>query len=243
LDDTNLFQLSKFSGYDRTETGTRANLGVQYTFQSNSGGSARVLAGQSFHLAGENAYAMPGLDVDGKTLYNKNSGLATTRSDYVLGLYLAPSTIFRTIGQLRFDEQTLALRRADVATQVNYGLFSAAVAYGFTSADPLTASTVNQQQLAGNLTLKLTDRWSVMAAAIYDIDERFRVQDALQIKYTDDCFALTTTYTETFINNPAKDIKPDRAIMFRFEFKYLGDFRFKSNGLDIPGVVNQTTPR
>jgi LPS-assembly protein len=242
LDDTNLFELSKFSGYDRTETGTRANVGLQYTFQSNSGGSARLLAGQSYHLSGENAYATPGFDVDGKRVFNPNSGLATTRSDYVLGLYLAPTTIFRAVGQMRFDEATLALRRADLMAQVNYGPISATAMYGYTSADPLAAgaaSAVNQQQLAGNLAIKLTDRWSVLGAIVYDIDEKFRVQDALQVKYTDDCFAISATYAETFINNPAKDITPDRSIMLRFEFKYLGDFRYKTNNLDLPGVVNQ----
>ncbi len=244
LDDTNLFELSKFSGYDRTETGTRANVGVQYTFQANSGGSARLLAGQSYHLSGDNAYATPGFDIDGKHVFNPNSGLATTRSDYVLGLYLAPSTIFRAVGQMRFDDATLALRRADLMAQVNYGPISATAMYGYTSADPLAvgaASVVNQQQLAGNLAIRLTDRWSLLGAIVYDIDEKFRLQDALQVKYTDDCFAISATYAETFINNPTKDITPDRSIMLRFEFKYLGDFRYKTNNLDLPGVVNQPT--
>ena len=34
FDDTNLFNTSRFSGYDRIETGTTANVGVQYTFQA-----------------------------------------------------------------------------------------------------------------------------------------------------------------------------------------------------------------
>ena len=48
FDDTNLFEVDKFSGYDRIETGTRANVGLQYTFQANGGGYARILAGQSY---------------------------------------------------------------------------------------------------------------------------------------------------------------------------------------------------
>ena len=52
-DDTNLFEWNKFTGYDRIETGTRANVGLQYTFQANYGGYARVLAGESFQIAGE----------------------------------------------------------------------------------------------------------------------------------------------------------------------------------------------
>ncbi len=60
FDDTLLFDIDKFSGYDRFETGTRANVGVQYTFQANNGLYARAVFGQSFHLAGENAFVDPG---------------------------------------------------------------------------------------------------------------------------------------------------------------------------------------
>ncbi len=58
FDDTNLFESSKFSGYDRLETGIRANVGVQYTFQAPVG-NARILAGRSYHMGGTNAYADP----------------------------------------------------------------------------------------------------------------------------------------------------------------------------------------
>ena len=62
FDDTLLFDIDKFSGYDRFETGTRANVGLQYTFQGNKGVYARAVFGQSYHLAGDNPYVDPGLD-------------------------------------------------------------------------------------------------------------------------------------------------------------------------------------
>ena len=65
FDDTLLFDIDKFSGYDRFETGTRANLGIQYTFQANNGGYLRAVFGQSLHLAGENPFTNPGFDPTG----------------------------------------------------------------------------------------------------------------------------------------------------------------------------------
>ena len=61
FDDTNLFEWNKFSGYDRIETGTRANVGLQYTFQANDGGYARILAGESYQLAGDQRLRRSGL--------------------------------------------------------------------------------------------------------------------------------------------------------------------------------------
>ncbi len=56
-DDTNLFKVDKFSGWDRTEGGGRANAGIQYTAQFNRGGFVNVLFGQSYQLFGENSFA------------------------------------------------------------------------------------------------------------------------------------------------------------------------------------------
>ena len=65
------------------------------------------------------------------------------------------------------------------------------------------------------------------------------LQDAVQLKYADDCFVLTGTYTETRITDPTRDIVPDRTFMVRVEFKYLGDFRYKTNALDSLFATNQ----
>ena len=35
----------------------------------------------------------------------------------------------------------------------------------------------------------------------YDLDDATRLQDQIQVKYSDECFVLTASYTETFISN------------------------------------------
>lgn len=233
FDDSNLFDVNKFSGYDRIETGTRANVGLQYTFQANSGGYARILAGQSFHLGGDNAYAVAnGLDSDGNPIFNPSSGLETSRSDYVLGLYLAPTDVFRIISQSRFDEQSMALRREDLAAQVNLGVFSAAAIYSYAAADPQLGIVDNQQEISALVGLKLTENWSLAAAMRYDIDGDMRLSDSITLKYSDECFVLTASYQETFYTDAALGIEPDRSIMLRFEFKHIGAYSYKSDQLD-----------
>ena len=48
FDDTNLFACDKFSGYDRQEGGTRANLGFVYQGLFPNGASIDALVGQSY---------------------------------------------------------------------------------------------------------------------------------------------------------------------------------------------------
>lgn len=231
FDDTTLFEVDKFSGYDRVETGTRANVGVQYTFSHNNGGYAKLIAGQSFHLAGDNAFKDPGTDFDGRYQYNPYSGLETTRSDYVLGAYLAPSSIFRVISQSRFDQDSFSLRRTDVAGQVNFGPLLAQATYTFSALDPQQVAD-DQQDISAAVGLRLTDNWSILASMRYDIDDDMRLMDMFRIKYSDECFVLTATYQETFLTDAARGLEPDRTVMLHFQFKHLGSYQYKTNSLD-----------
>src|SRR5690606_30430394 len=61
FDASTLFQRDKFSGYDRMEGGTRANLGIRYSGNFGNGWRTQGIFGQSFHLAGTNSYASPDL--------------------------------------------------------------------------------------------------------------------------------------------------------------------------------------
>ncbi|HVZ05279.1 LPS-assembly protein LptD [Hyphomicrobium sp.] len=238
FDDTNLFSTSKFSGYDRIETGTRANVGLQYTFQANSGGYARVLAGESYQLSGENIYLNPGRDADGSFIYTPTSGLETSRSDYVLGVYLAPVDEFRLISQSRFDESTTELRREDAAMVFNFGPLSTQAGYSYdanafiVNPDGTVSNTTGteQQEFLGSATLRLTDRWSIGGTTRYDIDKGQLLYDSLQLKYADECFALTASYIES--NYVDETIEPDRTFMVRLEFKHLGDFAAKTDVTD-----------
>lgn len=237
FDDTNLFDTDKFSGYDRIETGTRANVGLQYTFQSNSGGYARVLAGQSFHLSGENAFNEPGVDADGVPIYSPN-GLEKSRSDYVVGFYVAPVDIFQVIAQSRLDEETLDIRRGDVSARFTLGRLTTQATYTYQNStlfnnplDPTDDFLESQQDIIASAGIQLSDRWTIYGAMRYDLDDGSRLTDSVQLRYGDECFGLSLTYNETFLVDEARDLEPDQTVMLRFEFKNIGGYSYKTDSL------------
>ena len=59
FDDSNLFEWNKYSGYDRFETGVRANYGAQFTLDMNKNGYVNAMFGQSAQVAGVNSYDTP----------------------------------------------------------------------------------------------------------------------------------------------------------------------------------------
>ena len=90
FDDSNLFRVDKFSGYDRVEGGGRANYGGQYTAQFNQGGFVNVLFGQSYQLFGQNSFAQ-----SSTTNTGLDSGLDSRASDYVARASYQPNGTHR----------------------------------------------------------------------------------------------------------------------------------------------------
>jgi LPS-assembly protein len=227
--DALLFEVDKSSGYDRIETGTRTNVGVQYTYQANGGGYAKVIAGESFHVGGRNPYTL-------------GTGLEKTRSDYVVGLYLEPTTMFRFLAQTRFDSETLEVARSDLFAYVGYGPVQATVNYAYNRKNPLDLASgipnlyMSKEEILGALQLKLTDHWYLIGNARFDLENSRTLQNTLGVKYLDECFMLSTTYTETFYTD--RDVKPDKQIMVRFELKHLGGFNYQGSAVQTSQVQN-----
>ena len=68
FDDTTLFELDKFSGYDRQEGGTRANVGLTYQGLFGNGASLDAVFGRSFHLCRTQSLQRQGPCLDGPRL-------------------------------------------------------------------------------------------------------------------------------------------------------------------------------
>lgn len=207
FDDTLLFDIDKFSGYDRLETGTRANIGVQYSFQNNTGWSVRTLAGQSYQVAGPNAY-------------DPGTGLDNTASDYVTGLYINTPGNLRFISQSRFDEKDLELKRQDLQVVAALGPLYGAASYVDAKAQPELGFKEDREELSGLAAIRITDFWTLFADVRYDIADDHFIRDSVGVRYADECFVLSVTYAQQFIEDG--DIKPDETVMVRFELKGVG---------------------
>ncbi|MEM7397751.1 MAG: LPS-assembly protein LptD [Pseudomonadota bacterium] len=223
FDDTILFDIDKFSGYDRIETGTRANVGIGYTAQLVSGGYARAVFGQSYQIAGDNEFD--------NTFY-QNSGLSTSNSDYVTGVYIQTVYGFALTGQARFDQDSFDMVRTDLGSSLNYGPIQARANYAkvpgtIESSDvtPNLTNVVNADDaeeilLAG--ALAITDEWWLLGNLRYDISDSQTITDGLGLRYQDDCFKIDVTYQRSFIED--QDIEPDERFVFTFALKHLGEY-------------------
>ncbi|WEX78493.1 LPS-assembly protein LptD [Sinorhizobium numidicum] len=216
FDATNLFDRDKFSGFDRVEGGTRANVGLRYTGSFDSGYGLRAIAGQSFHLGGLNSFATDDLVKAGA-----DSGLETKRSDYVAMVGIdAPSGLMASLSG-RLDEKDLALRRAD-ATVGYLGLtWQAALTYTRIEAQPLYGSEFDQDEVQTAAAFRFHEYWSVFGALTYDITRDVISRNGFGITYDDQDTLFSIVYKQE--RDTDSSLANDWSIGARISFRTLGD--------------------
>lgn len=229
FDASSLFDRDKFSGYDRIEGGTRANLGVRYVGTFSNGWTANGLFGQSFHLAGVNSYDSPDLVNVGAF-----SGLETDRSDYVGAVGFATPTGYSASVGGRFDEESFELRRFETNVGYSSRPFSVSAKYAYIEAQPLYGFETDREQVTARAATRFRENWTAFGSGTYDLQQDLLVQNSIGFGYDDECFtiALTLTQDRRYVgaaNN--RQIEEDQRIGFNVSFRTLGDFGTSSGQL------------
>jgi LPS-assembly protein len=256
FDDTNIFAWDKFSGYDRVEGGTRANVGAQYTITSGTS-YINALFGQSYHLAGVNSYT-PG-DIAN---VGRDSGLETDRSDYVARFKFAPNNNISLTARGRFHEQDFSTQRFEFTTSVNFQPWlpvTTSVTYARYAPEPELGYTRRREGLLGNATYNITPNWFVSGSVVYDLDFYLQAREAyatalltdptatykkeklfhvssvaLGAGYMDECTVFTIQYLQTPRDQGDGTRTQDRTVMFKLELKTLGQIGGKQALGDTP---------
>lgn len=214
FDATSLFDRDKFSGFDRVEGGTRANVGLRYTGTFNNGIGVRGIVGQSYQLAGLNSFATPDLVNVGA-----DSGLETDVSDFVAMAALDLPQGYSLQGQGRFDEKTLDLRRADASISYSLPRVSGSLIYTNIAAQPEYGNPDDRQYLKSANSFRINEYWSLSSSATWDLNNDRVVRRGLGVTYADECTIFTVGYTD----KPASTDANDWSVVARLSFRTLGD--------------------
>jgi LPS-assembly protein len=215
FDDSNLFRVDKFSGWDRVEGGSRANYGLQYTAQINQGGFINALFGQSYNLFGQNSFAL-----GGTTNTGLDSGLDTTKSDYVARLSYQPNSTYAFTSRFRFNNDTFGVQRTELEGRVNFDRWSGALLYGNYAAQPELGILDRQQGILGTGQVKLDANWVLLGSARYDINAGKFDQTRVGVGYVDDCLILGLNYITNYTYSG--NVQANHTVMLQLSLRTLG---------------------
>ncbi|MBJ7250386.1 MAG: LPS-assembly protein LptD [Acetobacteraceae bacterium] len=212
--DANLFSLNRFTGRDRQEGGTRADMALRSAWFLPENRQLEALVGRSFRV-----------QEDGGPFY-PNSGLVNRASDWVSRLTFRPTSWMDLTGRARRDGESFASRAYDISTTVR-PLSDTSFTLGYLQAPPMPyLNPVAQRE---EVYLGATQRlglWRVSASVRQNIELNQPVAAALSALYEDECFIFETRFVKNYAEDPATNkLYPGATmLLFRFGFKTIGDF-------------------
>lgn len=224
FDAASLFERDKFSGYDRMEGGTRANLGIRYTGTFDNGYGLRGIFGQSFHLAGENSYASQDILNIGA-----NSGLETDRSDYVLMAAIDAPMGLSISNSLRLDKDDFSVRRSETAASYSNHAVTGRMSYTRVEEQPDYGYNDKREIVQVAAKVRLDDNWALFGSMNYDIRGKFSAERSIGFEYQDECTILAFAFKDKGTGDSTREAANDWSINARLSFRTLGDINVGSD--------------
>ena len=208
FDTSNLFSLSRYSGRDRWEGGTRINYALKVTHYANSGAQASLTVGQSYRLREDDNFT-------------EDSGLRDKLSDLVVGTQINLPGIFDYYHRLRFDKDTFKLVRNEGFIVFGPSDYRVSVGYSDVRRAEYGSELPDRREVRTAADIKLTRYWRMFADFSYDFEPQGGALTAGGgFTYEDECLKFQIKARRNFTSD--RDVLPNTSIGFRLIFKVVG---------------------
>ncbi len=220
LQDSNLFALNRFPGYDRIEDGVRFTFGLDWQFEAPRW-RIKSTIGQSYRLT-SNATLLP----DG-------TGLSNRTSDIVGRTEIEYRNFVKLTHRFRIDKDNGAFRRNEI--DASFGSQSTYIELGYSRLDRNISANIedlkDSEELRAAGRVAFARYWSLFGSGVVNLRENANgaqltsrgfepLRTRLGIAYQDDCLELGLTWRRDFITNG--DAKKGDTFEIRFALRNLG---------------------
>ena len=216
FDDTNLFSMQRFAGYDRVESGPRLNYGIHWATFNKSIGTVSAVVGQVYRFHND-------------ANFSPLSGLRGYFSDYVGRIEVTPNQYVSMQYRFRLDRDTLASRRSEVSATVGPDLLRVTTSYLFVKADgnqPANFGSTEEVYVA--LSSRFSQHWSVALGHRQNLGANGgSIRTDVGITYEDECVVIGLDLAND--NTQDRDFKKGIAVLLRLNLKTIGDIKFNTD--------------
>ena len=220
LEDSNLFALNRFPGYDRFEDSPRVTYGADWAVDL-PGFSLNATIGQSYRLSTR------------ETLLPSGTGLDDRWSDFVGRTEVRWREFVSFTHRYRLDKDGLAIRRNEVDATVGTRRTYASVGYLRLNRDidTLFEDLQDREEVRVGGRVQVARYWSVFGSAIVDLTDRDEdplslsdgfdpIRHRLGVAYDDDCLTLGLTWKRDY--EDTGDARRGNSFLLTLAFKNLG---------------------
>ena len=220
LEDSNLFALNRFPGYDRWEDGTRITYGADWAFDL-PGVAFRTTVGQSYRFS------------DKPSIFPPGTGLADRFSDIVGRSTLKVGRKLNFVHRFRLDKDNAAIRRNEVDAVIGGRQTYATIGYLRLNRDidPSLEDLRDREEIRLGGRVRFANYWSIFGSTVIDLTNRDEdptsdadgyepVRHRLGIGYDDDCIEIAVTWRRDY--DSTGDYRRGNSFLFRVALKNLG---------------------
>ena len=220
LDDTNLFAINRFSGYDRWEDGSRITYGAEYHLERPRF-SIDTMIGQSYRLTRS------------PSLFPQGTGLTDRFSDYVGRTRIRYGRLIDITHHFRVDHHNFAVRRNEIDLTV--GTDQTYLQLGYIklnrNIDPSIEDLRDKEELRLAGRWKFRRYWSLFGATVIDLTNKAEdplslasgfepVRHRLGVDYEDDCITFGLQWRRDY--EQIGTFRKGSTFAFHFALKNLG---------------------
>ena len=198
LEDSNLFALNRFPGYDRWEDSSRVTYGVDWSFERKNL-SIESSVGQSLRFSRRNSIFPEGTGLDGRI------------SDIVGRTRVRYGRFIDLTHRYRIDKDTLAVRRNEIDLTLGSTQTYAQIGYLRLNRniDPAIEDLRDREELRFAARILIHRYWSIFGATVVDLTDRSDdptsladgwqwVRNRLGIQYEDNCLQIGLTWRRDY---------------------------------------------
>ncbi len=220
LEDSNLFALNRFPGYDRVEDGTRITYGFDWELQRPSW-RAKATFGQSYRL-----------DKDQDILVD-GTGLSERVSDFVGRTEVRYRNFLQLTHRYRLDKDNFAVRRNEFDATIGTKRTYAEIGYLRLNRDIAAGieDLQDREELRIATRVAFAKYWSVFGSGVLNLtdfeedptltsDGFEPVRTRLGVAYQDDCLEMGLTWRRDYVTSG--DAQRGNTFQFYFALRNLG---------------------
>lgn len=187
FDEGNLFSLNRFPGSDRIETGSRANIGLTYTYAAPNGTRGQLALGRVISTSDQVQFAAA-------------SGLGQGKSDWLVAGQLDMNNRFGvTLRSLWTEGSTL--RKMELRGAINTEKTGISMGYLFAPADVDEARSNTISEITLFASQKLSQRWNGSLSSRYDVVSNRLSTSGLAMVYNNECLQLDLSLSRSFASS------------------------------------------
>jgi len=218
FDDTNLFEIDRFPGLDRVEDGGKISYGLRYGIIGGGGERVSLLFGQSFRFLGED-------------IFDPDSGLDESLSDYVGRVELSPHPWFDTRYRFRLDRRGTSLLRNEVRARLGPPRVRLSVTYLSLDDDPAADEFERREEITGAISLGVTRRVALRARTRRNLAEGEPIANTFGLVYRNPCLLLVAGAERRFTDN--RDAEDGFEFTLRLTFRHIGELGTEASGFGL----------